>query len=128
MRSKTIDIEFANTTELHSLYETSDFGGALAQLRGDVGLGVVTRSEKGCIAVTSQSVVEVPAFPVDKVVDTTGAGDLFAAGFLYGLVRDLGLAKAGHLGALAAAEIIQHIGARPQTSLQALARQHGLLA
>ena len=128
MRSKTVDIVFANTAELHSLYQTSDFDAALAQLRRDVGLGVVTRSEKGCVAVTSSDIVEVPAFPVDKIVDTTGAGDLFAAGFLYGLVRESGLARAGQLGALAAAEIIQHVGARPQVSLRALASAKGLSA
>jgi len=126
MRSKTVDIVFANTAELLSLYGTSDFDGALKQLRQDVALGVVTRSEKGCIAATASEVVEVPAFPVDKVVDTTGAGDLFAAGFLYGLVRDSGLAKAGKLGALAAAEVIQHVGARPMASLKQLASEHGL--
>jgi sugar/nucleoside kinase (ribokinase family) len=126
MRSKTVDIVFANTAELHSLYETSDFDSALKQLRQDVGLGVVTRSEKGCIAASTREVVEVPAFPVDKVVDTTGAGDLFAAGFLYGLVRESGLVTAGKLGALAAAEVIQHVGARPLTSLKQLASQHGL--
>ena len=128
MRSKTVDIVFANTAELHSLYETADFGAALAQLKQDVGLGVVTRSEKGCVAASAEGVVEVPAHPVDKVVDTTGAGDLFAAGFLFGLVRNLGLTRAGQLGALAAAEVIQHVGARPQTSLGDLARAGGLLA
>lgn len=127
MRSKTIDIVFANTAELHSLYETSDFTAALAQLRKDVALGVVTRSEKGCVAATAGEMVEVPASPVQKVVDTTGAGDLFAAGFLVGLVRDLGLRRAGQLGALAAAEVIQHVGARPQMSLQQLAQGKGLL-
>ena len=74
MRGKTVDIVFANTAELLSLYETSDFDGALKQLRGsDVALGVVTRSEKGCTAAAASEVVEVPAFPVDKVVDTTSA-------------------------------------------------------
>jgi sugar/nucleoside kinase (ribokinase family) len=68
----------------------------------------------------------VPAFPIDKIVDTTGAGDLFAAGFLFGLVRGAGFEAAGRLGALAAAEVIQHIGARPQVSLKELARQNGL--
>ena len=74
----------------------------------------------------TDGVVAVPAFPIEKIVDTTGAGDLFAAGFLFGLVRNAGYENAGKLGALAAAEIIQHIGARPQTSLKELARQHGL--
>jgi sugar/nucleoside kinase (ribokinase family) len=128
MRKRTVDVVFANEAELHSLYETSDFETALKQLRADVNLGVVTRSEKGCIVASQEGVTAVPAFPIDKLVDTTGAGDLFAAGFLFGLVRGLGYEKAGRLGALAAAEVIQHIGARPQTSLKQLAQQSGLPA
>jgi sugar/nucleoside kinase (ribokinase family) len=126
MRGGTVDLVFANETELHSLYQTSDFDTALKQLRLDVNLGVVTRSEKGCVVASTDGVTAVPAFPIDKMVDTTGAGDLFAAGFLFGLVRGAGHETAGRLGALAAAEIIQHIGARPQTSLKELARQNGL--
>jgi len=126
MRKRTVDVVFANEAELHSLYETSDFETALKQLRADVNLGVVTRSEKGCIVASQEGVTAVPAYPIDKLVDTTGAGDLFAAGFLFGLVRGLGYEKAGRLGALAAAEVIQHIGARPQTSLKQLAQQSGL--
>jgi sugar/nucleoside kinase (ribokinase family) len=128
MRNRTVDLVFANEAELHSLYETSDFETALKQLRIDVNLGVVTRSEKGCVVASKEAVVAVPAFPIDKMVDTTGAGDLFAAGFLFGLVRGAGHEKAGRLGALAAAEVIQHIGARPQTSLKQLALQNGLPA
>jgi sugar/nucleoside kinase (ribokinase family) len=127
MRNKTVDLIFANEAELQSLYNTNDFDAALKQLRDDVALSVVTRSEKGCVVAAKDAVTAVPAFPVDKVIDTTGAGDLFAAGFLFGLVRDLGHERAGRLGALAAAEVIQHIGARPQTSLLALAQKHGLL-
>ena len=126
MRNGTVDIVFANESELHSLYMTSDFDGALKQLRNDVNLGVVTRSEKGCMVVSVEDAVAAPAFPVDKVVDTTGAGDLFAAGFLYGLARNLAYKQCGELGALAAAEVIQHIGARPQVSLKELAQQRGL--
>jgi sugar/nucleoside kinase (ribokinase family) len=126
MRGGTVDLVFANEAELHSLYQTSDFDAALKQLRVDAKLGVVTRSEKGCVVVSKDGVTAVPAFPIDKMVDTTGAGDLFAAGFLFGLVRGAGYEKAGRLGALAAAEAIQHIGARPQTSLKELARQNGL--
>lgn len=126
MRSKTVDLIFANEAELTSLYETDDFDKALAQLRSDASLGVVTRSEKGCVVANKDGVTAVPAFPVSKVVDTTGAGDLFAAGFLFGLVRGVNHEQAGRLGALAAAEVIQHIGARPQTSLKALALKHGL--
>jgi sugar/nucleoside kinase (ribokinase family) len=126
MRSRTVDLVFANEAELHSLYQTSDFESALKQLRADTKLGVVTRSEKGCIVASKDGVVAVPAFPIDKLVDTTGAGDLFAAGFLFGLVRGAGHENAGRLGALAAAEVIQHIGARPQTSLKELAQANGL--
>jgi sugar/nucleoside kinase (ribokinase family) len=126
MRNGTVDLVFANEAELHSLYQTSDFDTALKQLRADVGLGVVTRSEKGCVVASTDGVTAVPAFPIDKMVDTTGAGDLFAAGFLFGLVRGVGYENAGKLGALAAAEVIQHIGARPQASLKDLAQQAGL--
>jgi adenosine kinase len=126
MRNGTADLIFANEAELHSLYQTSDFDTALTQLRKDVKLGVVTRSEKGCVVASAEGVTAVPAFPIEKMVDTTGAGDLFAAGFLFGLVRNAGHENAGRLGALAAAEVIQHIGARPQTSLKELAQKHGL--
>jgi sugar/nucleoside kinase (ribokinase family) len=126
MRKGTVDLVFANEAELHSLYQTSDFDTALKQLCKDTKLGIVTRSEKGCVVVSHDGVVAVPAFPIDKVVDTTGAGDLFAAGFLFGLVRNAGYHNAGRLGALAAAEVIQHIGARPQVSLQQLATKNGL--
>jgi len=126
MRGGTVDLVFANEAELHSLYQTADFDTALTQLRNDVKLGVVTRSEKGCVVASTDGVTAVPAFPIEKMVDTTGAGDLFAAGFLFGLVRGAGHENAGRLGALAAAEVIQHIGARPQTSLKELAQQSGL--
>jgi adenosine kinase len=126
MRNGTVDLVFANEAELHSLYQTADFDTALTQLRSDAKLAVVTRGEKGCVVASKDGVTAVPAFPIDKIVDTTGAGDLFAAGFLFGLVRGVGFEAAGRLGALAAAEVIQHIGARPQTSLKELARQNGL--
>src|ERR1700676_1586298 len=126
MRNGTVDLVFANEAELHSLYQTSDFATALKQLRPDVKLGVVTRSEKGCVVASKDGVVEVPAFPIDKMGGTTGAGDLFAAGFLFGLVRGAGHESAGRLGARSAAEVIQHIGARPQVSLKELAKANGL--
>jgi len=126
MRGGTVDLIFANEAELGSLYQTADFDAALTQLRRDIKLGVVTRSEKGCVVASKDGVLAVPAFPIQKLVDTTGAGDLFAAGFLFGLVRNAGHEDAGRLGALAAAEIIQHIGARPQVSLKELAVEHGL--
>lgn len=125
MRSGTVDLIFANESELTSLYET-DYDAALKQLRNDIKLGVVTRSEKGCAIATKDGVVAVPAFPIDKLVDTTGAGDLFAAGFLFGLARSASHEDCGRLGAMAAAEVIQHIGARPQVSLKDLAKKNGL--
>src|SRR4051794_29055822 len=91
MRKGAVDLVLANEAELHSLYQTSDFETALKQLRNDIGLGVVTRSEKGCVMATKDGVTTVPAFPIGKMVDSTGAGDLFAAGFLFGLVRGAGL-------------------------------------
>ena len=95
MRKGTVDLVFANEAELHSLYQTSDFDTALKQLRADTKLGVVTRSEKGCVVAAKDGVTAVPAFPIEKLVDTTGAGDLFAAGFLFGLVRNAGHESAG---------------------------------
>ena len=121
-----MNIIFANESELHSLYQTADFDSALAQLKAENILGVVTRSEQGCVIVKGAEVLAAPAFPVDEVVDTTGAGDLFAAGFLAGYTRGRDLLSCAKLGALAAAEIIQHIGARPQTDLRQLAEQNGL--
>jgi len=126
MSSGTVDLVFANEAELRSLYQTSDFDTALTQMRSDARLAVVTRSEKGCVVASKDVVIAVPAFAVDKIVDTTGAGDLFAAGFLFGLARGVGHETAGRLGALAAAEVIQHIGARPQVSLKQMAQQNGL--
>ena len=127
MRSKTVDLIFANEAELRSLYETADFDAALAALRADVGTAVVTRSEKGCVVVSPDGIESVSAFPVERVVDTTGAGDLFAAGFLSGLARGADDRTCGRLGALAAAEVIGHLGARPEASLRDLARENGLL-
>ena len=127
MRSRTVDLIFANETELHSLYQTSDFDTAVAALRADVSTAVVTRSEKGCVVIGPEGTEAVPAFPVERVVDTTGAGDLFAAGFLSGLARGADDRTCGRLGALAAAEVIGHLGARPEASLRDLARENGLL-
>src|SRR5258707_3179290 len=95
MRKGTVDLIFANESELHSLYQTADFDTALKQLREDTKLGAVTRSEKGCVVVSKQGVVAAPADTIARLVDTTGAGDLFAAGFLFGLVRNAGHESAG---------------------------------
>jgi sugar/nucleoside kinase (ribokinase family) len=126
IRCGSIEILFANESELHSLYQSADFDTAAAKLRTENILGVVTRSERGSLVVTRDEVLAVPAFPVERVVDTTGAGDLFAAGFLAGLSKNKDLATCARLGALAAAEIIQHIGARPLTDLGQLAAQNGI--
>jgi sugar/nucleoside kinase (ribokinase family) len=126
MRSHTVDLIFANEGELHSLYQTSDFDSAVNALRADVTTAVVTRSEKGCLVIGPDGIEAVPAFPVERVVDTTGAGDLFAAGFLSGLARGTDDRTCGRLGALAAAEVIQHLGARPERSLRDLANENGL--
>jgi len=125
MRTGAVDLIFANEGELRSLYQTADFDSAVAALRNDVKLAAVTRSEKGCIVVSRDSNEAVAAAPIDKMVDATGAGDLFAAGFLVGLARDLDHRDAARLGAIAAAEVIQHIGARPEASLKALAHESG---
>lgn len=125
MRSGTVDLVFANESELTSLYET-DFDAALAAIRKDVKRAVVTRSEKGALSVSGNDLVTVPAFPVAKVVDTTGAGDLFAAGYLHGFAKGFSPEDSLKLGALCAAEIISHIGARPEKALKALAEESGL--
>jgi sugar/nucleoside kinase (ribokinase family) len=124
----TVDLLFANESELKSLYQTADFDTAVATLKRDAKLAVVTRSEKGAIVVTRDKTEAVDAFPVERVVDTTGAGDLFAAGFLFGFARGLPHVTSAKLGALAAAEVISHIGARPERALAALAREKGLVA
>jgi sugar/nucleoside kinase (ribokinase family) len=126
MRSHTVDLIFANEGELHSLYQTADFDTAVKALRADIGAAVVTRSEQGCVVIGPEGTEAVQAFPVERVVDTTGAGDLFAAGFLSGLARGADDRTCGRLGALAAAEVIQHLGARPERSLRDLARENGL--
>ena len=126
MRSGTVDTLFANTQEILSLYETPHFDEALDALRAEGVLGVVTRSEKGCVVVEGDKTWEAPAYPIAKLVDTTGAGDMFAAGFLAGLARGADMTTCGRLGALAAAEIIQHLGARPNVSLKGLAKEKGI--
>jgi fructokinase len=113
------DILFANEAELLSLYETEDFATALAAVRAEVGLAAVTRSEKGSVIVAGAETVEVAAVPT-QVVDTTGAGDAYAAGFLAGHAKGLPLAECGRWGSVAAAEAISHFGARPQADLKAL--------
>jgi adenosine kinase len=126
IRKGTVDIVFANEHELRSLYETADFAIASMALQKDARLAVVTRSEKGCVVIDKDAITAVPAAPIERVADVTGAGDLFAAGFLVGLARGKDHKTAARLGGLAAAEVIQHIGARPAVSLKALAAENGL--
>jgi adenosine kinase len=126
IRKGTVDIVFANEHELRSLYQTADFDTAVKQLRADARLAVVTRSEKGCVVVSRDGVEAVQAMPIEQVADATGAGDLFAAGFLVGHSHGKDHRTAARLGALAAAEVIQHIGARPAVTLKALAAENGL--
>jgi len=125
IRDRTIDILFANDSELRSLCETADLNTAISTLQADCRLAVVTLGPEGALVIGPDGVEKVAATPVDTVVDTTGAGDLFAAGFLFGLARDLPLREAARLGTIAAAEVISHIGARPAVSLADLARQAG---
>ena len=116
-----IDILFANEAELAAMTGEVDFETGLARLSSKVATLVVTRSEQGAVAVRGQERASVPAEPIERLVDTTGAGDLFAAGFLAGEARGLGWVISLKLGAIAAAEVIQHYGARPETELKALA-------
>ncbi|MBL8547241.1 MAG: adenosine kinase [Hyphomonadaceae bacterium] len=121
-----VNILFCNEQEILSLFESKDLGDALAAARKACPLVAVTRSEHGSLIATDSETVEVKAFPVSKVVDTTGAGDQYAAGFLYGHARKLSLAECGALASLAAAEVISHMGPRPETNLRELAQQRGL--
>ncbi|MCA1846742.1 MAG: adenosine kinase [Actinobacteria bacterium] len=121
-----VDILLGNETEALGLTGEATLEAAVAVLAKDVGVVALTQGSKGAIASDGRETVSVPAEPVDKVVDTTGAGDLFAAGFLLGLARERALEECLRLGALAAAEVIGHIGARPQTSLAGLAAAKGL--
>jgi sugar/nucleoside kinase (ribokinase family) len=124
---KSVDILFANEAEIMSLYETQSFDAVARQVERDTKLAALTRSEQGSVILGGGRSIAVPAAPVAKVVDTTGAGDLFAAGFLFAVAAGKDLETAGRLGSLAAAEIISHVGARPETKLAELARTNGLL-
>jgi sugar/nucleoside kinase (ribokinase family) len=121
-----VDLVFANEAEITSLFETTDFDAAVAAIRGKTKIAAVTRSEKGSIVVTPDALQAVEAFPVAHLVDTTGAGDQYAAGFMLGLARGRPLDVCARLGGLAAAEVISHYGPRPQISLAELAAANGL--
>lgn len=124
---KGVDILFANESEILSLYETTDFEEAAKKVAGHTHLAALTRSEKGSVIVHEGNAIEIPPERIEKLVDSTGAGDLYAAGFLFGVTHDLGFETAGRLGSMAAAEVISHMGARPAKPLAQLARERGLL-
>jgi sugar/nucleoside kinase (ribokinase family) len=125
IRGGTIDILFANDLELKSLYTTSSLDAAVAAVQRDCRLTAVTVGAEGALVVTAAAVEAVPATPVAEVVDLTGAGDLFASGFLYGVARGMALADAARLGTIAAAEVIAHIGPRPAVSLASVVADAG---
>jgi len=118
-----IDVLFANEDEILSLYDVPDFDGALQEVRGKCDIACLTRSAKGSVLVQGDEVHIVDAVPVAKVVDTTGAGDLYAAGVLFGLSNGYELATAGRIGAICAGEVIGHMGARPEVPLDRLVKQ-----
>jgi len=115
-----VDLLFGNESELMALYQTETFEASIVELRRHCPLAAVTIGAKGSIVVTSDELIEIPAVPVRRVVDTTGAGDLYASGFLYGLTTGVSLAEAGHFGSIAAAEVISHVGPRPLVELRTL--------
>ena len=127
MRSGTVDIVFANESELKSLYQTASFETGLEMVRKDCRLAVVTRSELGSVAVRGEETVEIAPLEIAELVDTTGAGDLYAAGFLFGYTSGRSLADCGRLGSLGAGLVIQQVGPRPRQNLADEARQRGLL-
>jgi sugar/nucleoside kinase (ribokinase family) len=117
-----VDILFANEAEIISLYEVADFDAAMQAVRGVCKTVALTRSEKGSVVLSGEEVHILDAEKADRVVDTTGAGDLFAAGFLYGYTQSMDPARCARLGGIAAAEVISHFGARPEADLSVLAR------
>jgi len=123
-----LDIIFANEDEAKALFEVESFDSVLQAARSSWhGVAALTRSEKGCVIAQKSEVHVVDAWPIERVIDTTGAGDQFAAGFLHALTRGRPLGECGKLATLCAAEVISHYGARPETSLQGLAADAGLI-
>ena len=122
-----VDILFANEEEITSLYEVGSFDEAAILVKQECQIAALTRSSKGSVVVTPEQTHEINAHFVHEVVDTTGAGDLYAAGFLYGYANDMPLLHCAQLGSLAASEIITHLGARPETKLRELAEKEGLM-
>jgi len=118
-----IDVLFCNEFELMSLYQTDSYEDALAQLRDDCEFGAVTRDKRGSVVINGHDLVYIEAEPVDHVVDATGAGDMYAAGFLYGFTRGMTIEACGRLGSIAASEVITHVGPRPLVKLDSLIPQ-----
>jgi sugar/nucleoside kinase (ribokinase family) len=121
-----IDILFANETEIMSLYQTTSFDAALQAVRGKCAIAALTRSEKGCVIVAGDEVHVIDAVRPKTLLDTTGAGDMFAAGFMYGMTHGRTLGDSARIGALAASEVIAHLGPRPQSDMKALLQKSGL--
>lgn len=120
-----VDVLFANEDELKALYQVDDFDDAVQAVRGHCEIAAITRGKTGSVVIAGAAVHVIDAHPVEQVLDTTGAGDLYAAGFLFGLTNGFGLADCGRFGSLAASEVISHVGARPLTPLRALAGLDG---
>jgi sugar/nucleoside kinase (ribokinase family) len=115
-----VDILFGNRDELCSLYQHDDFEACLQRVRAHCSMAVITDGAEGCMVVTGDGIVTAAAEPVDRVLDTTGAGDLFAAGFLYGYTRNAPIGECARIGAIAASEVISHVGPRPLVELRTL--------
>ncbi len=115
-----VDILFANEDEILSLYETSNFNAAIDHVRGNCEISAITRGEKGSIVINGDEICHIEAEPVAKLIDTTGAGDAYAAGFLYGVAKGQDLLISGRIGSICAAEVVSHMGARPNISLKKL--------
>ena len=127
MRSGTVDIVFANSREIKSLYQTEDFETALEAIRKDCKIAAITRSERGSVIVSGAETVAIDAIKIKELVDTTGAGDLYAAGFLFGYTSGRSLRDCGDLGSLAAGLVVQQVGPRPRQNLREEAKKVGLL-
>lgn len=119
-----IDVLFSNEAELQSLYQTNSFDAALEHLRQDCEFAAVTREKKGSIVINGHDLVHIKAEPVDQVVDATGAGDMYAAGFLYGFTRGKSIEECGRIGSIAASEVITHVGPRPIVPLNNIISAH----
>lgn len=120
-----VDIVFANEQEITTLFRSNSFDEAVEAIDGRVEIAALTRGAEGAVTVTKNKLIQTPAAPMGKIIDTTGAGDLYAAGFLFGYTRDHDFTTCANLGALAAGEVISHMGARPEVSLKDLAAKQG---